>query len=103
MCMFLSGTIKYYAEVTDFLLGFKWVLASWPLEVSRAPALYPRAYLPCSLEWYWAPEGSSVQINPFLSFFLCLAEGSGPNGQTLASGLADAINLFSLGTPEIHA
>lgn len=38
-------------------------------------ALYPRAYLPCSLEWNWTPEGSSVQINPFLSLFLSLAKG----------------------------
>lgn len=101
--MLLLCTIKYYTEVTDFLPGFKWALASWPLEVSRAPALYPRAYLLCCLEWNWAPEGSSVQINPFLSLFLSLAKGSGPNGQTLAPGLADAINLFSLGTLEIRA
>lgn len=51
MYMLLLYTIKYYTEVADFLLGFKWALASWPLEVSRAPALYPIAYLPCSLEW----------------------------------------------------
>lgn len=92
--------MKYHTEVT-FLQGFK--LASWPLEVSRAPALQPRVGLRSSLEWSWAPQGSSVQINPFLPLFLCLAKGSGPSDQTLAPGLADAINLCSLGTPETQA
>lgn len=86
MYMCLPCTIKYYTEATDFPSSFIWALASWPLEVSRAPALHLRAYPPCSLEWNWAPEGFSLQINPFLPLFLCLAKDSGPNGQTLAGG-----------------
>lgn len=95
----LLCTIKILHQ-GDLLQGFKRALASWPLELSRAPVLHPRVYLPPGQSGMelGPPQGFSVQINPFVSLLLCGAKGSGPSSQTQDPGLADAVNLFSLGT-----